>query len=182
MQETAERYIQRILGHVEGQDAIKVQRSTAARLKKSISGVTPSQLKWKPEPTKWSIAEIIAHLADAEIVASWRLRSVIGENGVTIQPFNQDAWASAFKYNSRDTKRSLELFRILRENNLAMLKQIPREAWDNYGMHLERGKESIAHLARMFAGHDTNHVLQVERIVDELKSKKPKKKLKKQKR
>ena len=57
----------------------------------------------------------------------------------------------------RDTKRSLELFRVLRENNLAMLKEIPRETWDNYGMHLERGKESIAHLARMFAGHDTNH-------------------------
>ena len=53
-------------------------------------------------------------------------------------------------------------------NNLAMLKEIPRETWENYGMHLERGKESISHQARMFAGHDTNHVLQVERIVKEL--------------
>jgi hypothetical protein len=96
---------------------------------------------------------------------------VIGENGITIQPFNQDAWASVFNYHARDAKRSLELFRVLRENNLAMLKEIPKEKWDNYGMHLERGKESIAHLARMFAGHDTNHALQVEGIVKELKSK-----------
>ena len=94
------------------------------------------------------------------------MRSVIGENGITIQPFDQDAWASVFEYRDRDAQRSLEIFRTLRENNLAMLKEISPETWDNYGMHLERGKESIAHLARMFAGHDTNHVLQVERIVE----------------
>jgi hypothetical protein len=176
MQETAEQYIKRILGYVEGQDAIKVQRTTAAKLKKAITGLTPTQLKWRPQPAKWSIAEIIAHLADAEIVASWRMRSVIGENGITIQPFDQDAWASAFKYQDRDARRSLEVFRTLRENNLIMLKEISKETWDNYGMHLERGKESIAHLARMFAGHDTNHVLQVEGIVKQIKSAKSRKK------
>ena len=176
MQETAEQYINRILGYVEGRDAVKVQRATAERLKKSIKGLTPTQLRWRPEPAKWSIAEIMAHLADTEIVAGWRMRSVIGENGITIQPFDQDAWASAFNYRDRDTKRSLEMFSVLRENNLAMLKEIPREIWDNYGMHLERGKESIAHLTHMFAGHDTNHLLQIERIVKQLKSKKSKQK------
>src|SRR3954465_1008898 len=174
MPETAEQYIQRILGYVEGRNAIKVQRSTAGKLKKSIQGLTPKQLKLRPEPAKWSIAEIVAHLADAEVVASWRMRSVIGENGITIQPFDQDAWASVFNYRDRDARRSLEVFRILRENNLIMLKEISPETWENYGMHLERGKESIAHLARMFAGHDTNHVLQVERIVKQIKSAKSK--------
>ncbi len=176
MPETAEQYIGRILGYVEGQDAIKVQRTTAPKLKKAIQGLTPVQLRWRPEPAKWSIAEILAHLADAEVVASWRMRSVIGENGITIQPFDQDAWASVFEYQKRDAKLSLETFRVLRENNLAMLKEIPKQTWDNYGMHLERGKESIDHLTRMFAGHDTNHVLQVERIAKQLKSAKRKKK------
>jgi len=104
MQETAEQYISRILGYVEGQDAIKVQRATVGKLKKLIQGLSPTQLKWRPEPAKWSIAEIIAHLADTEIVASWRMRSVIGENGITIQPFDQDAWASAFEYRDRDAR------------------------------------------------------------------------------
>jgi hypothetical protein len=179
MQETAEQYIGRILGHVEGQDALKVQRASAAKIKKLTRSLTPKQLRWKPEPGKWSIAEIIAHLADAEIVASWRMRSVIGENGVTIQPFNQDAWASVFQYSKRDPKQSLELFHVLRENNLAMLKEIPRETWDNYGMHLERGKETIAHLTHMFAGHDTNHILQIERIAAQLKAAQAKKKKRK---
>ena len=176
MQETAPQYIERILGYVEGQDAIKVQRSTAAKLKKLIHGLTPTQLKRKSEPGNWSIAEILAHLADAEIVASWRMRSVLGANGTAIQPFDQDVWASVFQYAKRDARQSLEVCRVLRENNLAMLKAIPRESWDNYGMHAERGKETIAHLARMFAGHDTNHVLQVERIAGQLKSARQKKK------
>jgi hypothetical protein len=169
MPETAEQYISRILGHVEGQDPLKVQRATAAKLKKLVHGLTAKQLKWKPEPAKWSISEIVAHLADAEIVASWRMRAVIGSNGITIQPFDQNVWASAFRYNESNVRQSLEVFRVLRENNLAMLKKLPSETWDNYGMHLERGKESIAHLTRMFAGHDTNHVLQVERIAAVLK-------------
>ena len=178
MPETAQQYIQRILGHVEGQDAIKMQRGTAAKLKKLIQPLTPKELKWKSDAGKWSIAEILAHLADAEIVASWRMRSVLGANGTAIQAFDQDAWASVFQYGKRDAKQSLEVFRVLRENNLVMLKGLPRESWDHYGMHSERGKETIAHLARMFAGHDTNHVLQVEGIVSQLKSRRKSKKRK----
>lgn len=173
MQETAQQYIGRILGHVEGQDAIKIQRGTAAKLNKATRGLTPKQLKWQPEPGKWSIGEIVAHLADVEIVASWRMRSIIGSDGITIQPFDQDVWASVFQYRDRDPKQSVEIFRVLRENNLAMLKALPTEAWERHGMHLERGKETIAHLARMFAGHDTNHLLQIERIVAQLKEAQP---------
>ncbi len=178
MPETAQQYIQRILSHVEGQDAIKMQRTTAPRLAKLIHGLTPRDLKWQPAPGKWSIAEIVAHLADVEIVASWRMRSVLGSNGTAIQPFDQDAWASVFEYRNRKAKQSLEVFRALRDNNLAMLKALPRESWDNFGMHAERGKETIAHLARMFAGHDANHILQVEAIVAQLRSARRKKKRK----
>ncbi len=169
MQETAQQYVGRILGHVEGQDAIKVQKATAAKLKRLTRGLTPKQLRWQAEPGRWSIAEVVAHLADVEIAASWRMRSIIGCDGVTTQPFDQDIWASVFEYRNRDVKKSIEVFRVLRENNLSMLKALPRDAWERHGMHLERGKETITHLTRMFAGHDTNHVLQIERIVAQLK-------------
>jgi hypothetical protein len=96
------------------------------------------------------------------------MRSILGANGTAVQAFDQDAWASVFQYGERDVKQSLDVFRVLRENNLIMLKALPRERWDNYGMHAERGQETIAHLARMFAGHDTNHVLQVERIAEQI--------------
>lgn len=178
MPETAQQYIQRILGHVDGQDALTVQKATTNKLRKLTRGLTPGQLKWKPAPEKWSITEIVAHLADTEIVASWRMRAILGSNGTAIQAFDQDAWASVFQYGKSDLKQSLEVFRLLRENNLAMLKALPPDKWENYGMHSERGKETIAHLTRMFAGHDTNHLRQIEAIAGQLKasSKSPKKK------
>jgi hypothetical protein len=73
-------------------------------------------------------------------------------------------WAEAFEYGRRDPKVSLETFRVLRENNIRMLKALPKNLWENHGIHSERGKETVAHLVKMFAGHDLNHLAQVEKI------------------
>lgn len=164
MIESPQRYIQRILGHIEGKDPLKVQRETPKKLAGLVRKLSRKQLTRRPEPGKWSVAEILAHLADAEIVGSWRLRQVLGSNGATLQAFDQNAWASTFDYAGRDPRQSLEVFRVLRENNLAMLKALPKELWENYGVHQERGRESVAHIVRMYAGHDLNHLAQVEKI------------------
>jgi uncharacterized damage-inducible protein DinB len=171
VQETAPQYIQRILGHVEGKDPLQVQRETPKKLQKLIKPLTKKQLTQRPEPGKWSITEIVSHLADAELVGGWRMRLILGNSGVSIQPFDQDVWAETLSYSRRDAKASLETFRVLREANLAMLKSLPKNLWDNYGMHQERGKETISHIVRMFAGHDLNHLAQVERITKENRSK-----------
>ena len=161
MQETPQQYTRRILGYVEGKDALRVQRGTAGELKKLVKGLSKKQLAWRPNRESWSISQILAHLADAEVVLSWRMRSILGSNGTEIQAFNQDAWADTFQYAKSDPKWSIEVFSLLRENNLRMLKALSKEKWDYYGMHSERGKESIAHIAKMMAGHDTNHLKQV---------------------
>ena len=171
MKETPQQYIQRILGHIEGKDPLRVQRETPKKLQTLIKPLSKKQVTQRPEPGKWSIAEILAHLADAELVGGWRMRLILGNNGVSIQPFDQDVWAKTFAYSLRDPAASLETFRVLRENNLAMLKALPKNLWDNYGMHQERGKETIAHIVRMFAGHDLNHLAQVEKITKANRSK-----------
>jgi hypothetical protein len=122
------------------------------------------KLSKRPAPGKWSITEILAHLADTEMVASWRMRLILGQNGAPVHAFDQDVWATTFKYQNTDPKRSLETFRLLRENNLALLKSLPKKLMENYGMHQERGKETIVHITRMFAGHDLNHLQQVQQI------------------
>lgn len=167
MAETVQEYIARILGNVEGKDPLRVQRETAGKLGKAIRGLKRKQLTRRPAPGKWSIAEVLAHLVDAEIVGSWRMRAILGANGTPIQAFDQDSWASTFQYAKRDARMSLETFRVLRENNLKMLKALPKNLWENYGMHQERGKETIAHIVRMFAGHDINHLKQVEALARE---------------
>ena len=122
------------------------------------------QLSRRSEPGKWSITEILAHLVDTEIVVSWRMRMVIGQSGVPIQAVDQDVWAQTFDYPRHDPPVSLETFRVLRDNNLRMLRALPQHLWENYGIHSERGKETLADIIRMYAGHDLNHLEQAERI------------------
>ncbi len=167
MQETPQVYTQRLLSYTEGKDPLRLQQAAPKKLAALIKGKKKQQLTRKPAPDKWSVAEIMAHLADAEIAISWRLRQVLSTNGVSIEAYDQDSWARTFNYARRDPRQSLENFRLLRESNLALLKAAPRKLWDNYGVHSERGKESVAHIARMVAGHDVNHLQQVERVLRE---------------
>ena len=165
MNETPQQYVARILGYVAGHEPMKVQRSTADKLEKLTRGIPRKKLDRRPAPGKWSVTEILAHLAETEWVIGWRLRSILNANGTPIQAFDQDEWARTSNYAKQDPKKSLTLFRMLRGENLALLKSIPKEKWDNYGMHQERGQESIAHIFRLIAGHDLNHLGQVERLV-----------------
>ena len=162
MQETTQQYIQRMLGYVEGKDPLKIQQSTPRKLAAAIRGKTKKRLDRRPAPGKWSVTEILAHLADTELVAAWRMRLILGQNGAPVHAFDQDVWAGAFRYQGMDPRKSLERFRVLREANVALLKSLSKEQWENYGMHQERGKETIGHIVRMFAGHDLNHLVQVE--------------------
>ena len=104
MQETAQQYIQRILGHLDGKDPLRVQQDTPKKLQKLLKGLNKKQLTKRPEPGKWSVTEILAHLADTELVGGWRMRLILGSNGVSIQPFDQDAWAETLGYAKRDPK------------------------------------------------------------------------------
>jgi uncharacterized damage-inducible protein DinB len=164
MKETAQQYTKRILSHIDGKDPLKVQKSTAKKLDKLTRRLSKKEIRRRPAPGKWSIAEILAHLADAEVVGSWRIRQILGADGTPIQAYDQNVWAETFRYEDRDPRESLRLFRVLRENNLLLLKAVPRKLWENHGMHAERGKETIAQIVRMFAGHDLNHLQQIEKI------------------
>ena len=165
MKETPQQYISRVSGYVAGQKPIAIQSVTHKKLAKMVKGVNPSRLKKRPAPDKWSVSEIIAHLADTEIVAGWRLRLILGSPGTPILGFDQDAWAEAGQYSKRDTRKSLEQFKAFREANLALLKSLRPEQWKHHGVHSERGIETIEHITVMFAGHDVNHIMQIEQIL-----------------
>jgi uncharacterized damage-inducible protein DinB len=171
MSETPQQYTQRILANAQGQDPIKVQSATNKKLTRLIKGVPASKLRKRPAPEKWSVAEILAHLADAEIVIGWRMRSILGAPGTPVQAFDQNAWVSSGHYEKRDPRKSVEQHRVLREANLALLKSLSPEQWKHYGQHAERGQESIEHIVRMMAGHDVNHIRQIESILTPAKMK-----------
>jgi DinB family protein len=165
MKETPQQYTQRIVGQAEGKQPLAVQAATAKKLEGLIKGVPAGKLRKRPAPDQWSVNEILAHLAECEIVGSFRMRLILGSPGTPMTAFDQNAWVVSGHYDKRDPRSSLELFRTLRAANLALLKSLTPEQWKHYGMHAERGQESIEHIVRMFAGHDLNHLQQVERIL-----------------
>jgi uncharacterized damage-inducible protein DinB len=165
MSETAQQYTQRILANAQGQDPIKLQSATNKKLTRLVKDVSTAKLRKRPAPDKWSVAEILAHLADVEIVIGWRMRSILGAPGTPVQAYDQNAWVATGHYEKRDPRKAIELHRAIREANLALLKSLSPDQWKVYGQHSERGQESIEHIVRMVAGHDVNHIQQIERIL-----------------
>jgi hypothetical protein len=165
MNETAQQYIQRILSNVERKRPLAVQAATARKLERLIRGVPASKLRKRPAAGKWSASEIVAHLGDAEIVIGFRMRLILGAPGTPIAAYDQDSWVTSGHYEKRDPRQSVEQFRAVREANLALLKSLTPAQWKQYGMHSERGQESIEQMVRMTAGHDINHLRQIEVIV-----------------
>jgi uncharacterized damage-inducible protein DinB len=165
MNETPEQYKARILGLMEGKDAIAVQRETAAKLARLVEGASRDQLTKRPAPDKWSVNEILVHLAEAEVSCFWRYRQMIEHNGASIIPFDQDLWYELGDYRSRDARESLQLFRLMRDANLRMFDRLTPQQWQRGGVHTERGPMTVADLVRQMAGHDINHVAQVEKLV-----------------
>jgi hypothetical protein len=112
------------------------------------------------------VSEILAHLADGEIVGAFRIRTILGSPGAPIAAYDQDKWVESGHYDQRDPRQSLELFRVVRQANLALLELLEPAQWQHDGIHSERGRESIERIVRMFAGHDLNHIRQIERILE----------------
>jgi len=166
MKETPQQYTQRVTSYVEsGKKSLAVQAATAKKLAKLIKGVPTTKLRKRSAPDKWSVGEILAHMADAEVAGGFRMRLILGSPGTPVAAFDQDAWVIAGHYAKRDPRKSVEHFRVAREANLALLKSLTPEQWKHYGIHAERGQESIEHIAHMFAGHDINHLRQIEGLL-----------------
>lgn len=164
---TAADYKARILSYVEGKDPIEVQRETPELLAQAIKGVSDDKLRTRPSPDKWSIGELLAHFAEAEMGAFWRYRQMIEHNGCPLPSFDQELWSQLGDYPSQDPKDSLQLFTLLRRANLRMFGRLTQEQWQRHGVHSERGEMTVRDLATQIAGHDLNHLKQVKAILEQ---------------
>jgi len=172
MTETPQQYTKRILSYVAGRKPLAVQAATPKKLARMIAPLTRAQLCRRPGPGKWSIREILSHLAEAELVGGYRLRMILSTNRTPIQAYDQNVWAKNSNYAAWDPHEAIELFSTLRAANLKLMKSLSRAQWKKYGIHAERGKETVLRVAQMYAGHDINHLEQMRRIAAEARRKK----------
>ncbi len=140
-----------------------------------LTGVFGEEEDYVTAPGKWSIRQIIAHLADTEIVMAHRMRQVIAEENPTIVAFDQDAWARNLEYSRRKPKQSLETFRRVRAENHELLKDLPESAFARAGNHTERGPVTLLQILEGAANHAESHARQMQEIRDAYKQTKGKK-------
>jgi hypothetical protein len=166
MAETFEAYRTRVLSYLGDEEPIGVQQATPSQLDRRLRDVAPEELIRRPAPEKWSIAEIVAHLADAELAMGWRLRNMLANPGVALTWWDEAAWAERLGYAQQDASLSAGVFRALRDSNLRLLESVPRPRWvECYGVHEVRGRQTVKEFVRLEAAHDLNHLRQIDRIL-----------------
>ena len=134
-----------------------------------LTGVFGEEEDFVREPGKWSIRQIIAQLADSELVAAYRLRKVLAEDNPPLNVFDQNAWAANLDYARRKPKQSLETFRRLRAENYDLLKDAPEPSFARTGNHSKNGPMTLRQLVETFANHAESHARQLQEIRDAYK-------------
>ena len=150
----------KFLGDAPPHDVLDMTAITIARL---IRNSDAAALTRSPAPGKWSIRDILCHLADCEITFAFRLRQTVAEQHYIIQPFDQDAWASAF--TKLDAHDALDAFTSLRRWDMLFIRAVGSAAESKPVRHPERGEMTFRTIVETMAGHDINHLKQIEALV-----------------
>ena len=157
-------YVSAVLGLIEGRDPLDVLRGTPSALDRAVEALGPEAVRIPEAPGKWSVNVVLQHLADSELVFGWRIRLVLAHDRPTITGYDQDRWAERLGYAEGDPADAIERFTVLRRVNLRLLERASADDLKRVGVHAERGEESLAHIIKLYAGHDLLHLRQIERI------------------
>ncbi len=162
--EQAKAYTLAVLDLLGERDPLEVLRETEDALRGVLDGLTDEERTRPEAPGKWSVRHVIQHLADSELVWGYRLRMVLAHDRPTLHGYDQDRWAERLRYDTVDADQALRDFAVLRDRNLRLLAQLADSDLERVGVHGERGEESVAHMIRLYAGHDLLHLRQIDRV------------------
>lgn len=144
---------------------LEVMGATSERLCEVFDTLGPEGAALSVAPGKWSAREILCHLADTELAFGFRLRQALAEAHHILQPFDQDAWARG--YASCDTKQALAVFSAIRQWNIAFIRTATPDEFSTRVSHPQRGEMTFNTLVEIMAGHDLNHLRQLETILSQ---------------
>lgn len=162
--EQAQAYTAALLDLLGTADPMTVLRQTPFALKRAVEGLGETQMSVPEAPSRWSIRQVVRHLADSDLIWAWRLRLVLAQDRPPITGYDQDAWAQRLGYEQDPAAESLEEFTVVRRGNLRVLGRAKPEDLQRVGIHAERGEESVEHMMKLYAAHDLLHLRQIERI------------------
>jgi len=144
---------------LDGRPVQTILGETPAEIATLLRAMGEDKTATPPAPGKWSAAQIVSHLADCELVFSFRLRQTLAEDAPVIQPFDQDKWAAV--YDGIGAEQALQAFTAIRDWNLILIKHALPRAAGRMMVHPERGTMTFQTVVETMAGHDLNHLTQL---------------------
>ena len=158
-------YTRALLELLGSRDPLEVLGELDAWLSARTAGLDEQTLRRAEAPGKWSVIEVIQHLADSELVFGFRLRMILTEDKPSLQGYDQDAWARTLHYRKVELQTALAQLRGLRTANAYILRKLSPRDLERVGLHSERGPESAGFLLRLMGGHDLVHRRQIDRVL-----------------
>ncbi len=140
-----------------------------AQIAAETQALTLEQLGYKPAENEWCIHEVLVHLADSEIVGSWRLRKTLTEDKPILSEYDEAAWATILKYDQQDCTQALELFALLRDTNASLLDIVSAEDWERTAIHETRGPLTLYDIFVMYLDHAETHLQQIRTLKQAMK-------------
>ncbi|HYP05481.1 MAG TPA: DinB family protein [Bryobacteraceae bacterium] len=151
-------------GFLGANEPFAVIGSTVDRIRELTAGLSAEQLAAPPAPGKWSIYQILGHFADCELMFQTRSRMILFQDKPTLVAFDQDPWVNGWMRENEPWEETFERLTVLRRSSLRLFGSVPEHDLLRYGIHTERGPVTVADTIRTMAGHDINHLQQIERI------------------
>ena len=162
---SATAYVKALLDVLGNRRPLDVLPEIMPWLEARVRGIPEPTLRRPAAPGKWSVTAVVQHLADSELVFGFRSRMILSEDRPPLQGYDQDKWASLFRYDEVSPASALANLGVLRGANLAILTRLGPADLERVGLHSERGPESLGHLLKLMAAHDLVHRRQIERIL-----------------
>jgi hypothetical protein len=162
--EQAAGYARAVLDLLGDRDPLAVLDGLIPALEHLLAGLSDAELRAPEAPAKWSIAQVVDHLGDEEIVNACRYRSVVAEDEPPLRGWDQDKWMARLRTGTAGIETLLAELASLRGRNLRLLRALTPAELERVGQHVERGPESVARIMRLHAGHDLVHRRQIGRI------------------
>jgi DinB superfamily len=159
-------YTRALLEVLGDRDPLEVLGQLLPWLTTRIAALDDTRLRRPEAPGKWSVIEVVQHLADSDLVFGYRLRMIVTEDKPAVPGYDQDAWARTFHYQTVPLDTALDQLRSMRAANLGVLHELTLAQLERVGLHSERGPESAGFLLRLMAAHDLVHRRQIDRILD----------------
>lgn len=157
-------YVAGLLAALGTRDPLEVLVQTPSALRTAVAGLTSAQESQPEAAGQWSIRQVVAHLADSELVGAFRFRMVLAHDAPSIPGYDQDLWAQRLRYQETEVNTALAEFAGFRAANLRILRRATPTDLQRFMRHAERGDESLSHMIRIYAGHDLVHLRQIGRI------------------